>query len=174
MAGNGKPPARKTHPMLPPSLNRARGSITEEELEERRLLALLEQAIRKLHLKKGVGDEEITTAARWLYSADVEVKYAFEPTRKRALRWGWKRPRGRQVSKRADYVTTIAAHIYQELTDAPATRKIDWDSLKPYGELHDFLMRVFHILGIKSSSDTANRRLQEILKEIQAKLSDAS
>jgi hypothetical protein len=152
---------RKRHPSLPPSINRAPG-LSDLEIEGQRGLRSLEPVVRSLPLKEGVEEREIATAARWLLMADWETA---------GLRLGRKsglNKKGRPPKKRADYVATTAALIYEEHTGARAYRSIDRDFGKPYGDFHKFLTKVFEVLGIKDSSpDAANQRLQAKLKAIE-------
>jgi hypothetical protein len=70
---------------------------------------------------------------------------------------------GRPPDRLGDSVAIMAALVYQELTGAPASRVIDGITGKPRGGFFEFLGRVFEALGIGSSPNAANARLQERL-----------
>jgi hypothetical protein len=69
---------------------------------------------------------------------------------------------GRPPDTLADLITSIAANIYEQRTGATASRVIDALN-KPCGDFHEFLERVFEALGIESSADASNARLQQRL-----------
>jgi hypothetical protein len=75
-------------------------------------LCQLEQAIRELPLKEGVGDVEIKTDARSLLMADWEVRAAREMARRRLRKSGLKAKKGRSREEIGDYVGIFAALIY--------------------------------------------------------------
>ncbi len=75
---------------------------------------------------------------------------------------------GRPKNERADYVATVAALIYRDLTGKAASREIDRKSHNPCGGFHHFLKQVFQAVGI-SSPDAANMRLQDQLGKIPKK-----
>ena len=169
MARNGK--LYGSSQQLPPSLNKVRGK-SDIEFEEERVLPPLKDAIRQLPLLAWVQEEHVTHAARWLLYADWEVSYACPRAPKpgskgpKRLR-GVKFKRGRQPERRADYITTVAATFYQDFNWTNPFRNIDRDTGKPYGGFHNFLTEVFPILGIETSADAANMRLQASLARIR-------
>jgi hypothetical protein len=69
--------------------------------------------------------------------------------------------RGRPMDQLGDLVTIEAANIYAHRTGKFAVRNIDRDSGKPFGDFHNFLVRVFEVLEIKSSPDFRNMQLQQ-------------
>jgi hypothetical protein len=78
--------------------------------------------------------------------------------------------RGRRPDVMAEVVTVIAGNAYETLTGKSAQRSIDRDSGKPYGRFHDFLTQVFQALGIPSSPDSCNMRLQDELRHLRNRL----
>ena len=188
-----------SQPLLPPSLSRFpsvttpgcirpngnpacglehcidRPGVLLDECSAAGKLRQLEQAIHELPLTEGVDDVGIKTAARSLLMATWEVG---------AVRW-MARHRLREVA--GDYVGIVAALDYEKLTVSRVSRKVvpnDWSDPpaphgSPYGEWHDFLKKVFLILGIDAKADGVNQRLQAdlkadlkaVLKAIQARLS---
>ena len=192
-----------SQPLLPPSLNRLPGVTTpgcilnpacglEHCIDSRGVLLKecsaagklrqIEQLIRELPLKEGVGDVEIETAARSLLMAAWEAGGVRRLARIRLRKSGLSK-RGRPREETGDYVSTFAALDYEKLTVSRVSRKIvpnAWDNPpaphgSPYGEWHDFLKKVFLILGIDAKADGVNQRLQAdlkaVLKAIQARLS---
>jgi hypothetical protein len=75
--------------------------------------------------------------------------------------------RGRPMDQLGDLVTIEAANIYKRRTGKHAVRNIDRDSGKPFGDFHNFLVRVFEVLEIKSSPDARNMQLQAELRGIK-------
>jgi hypothetical protein len=73
--------------------------------------------------------------------------------------------KGRKRDELADYVTTMAALIYEQLTGKAASREIGRDDGKPRGGFHEFLGRVFRALEIESSPNASNARLQKKLRK---------
>jgi hypothetical protein len=76
---------------------------------------------------------------------------------------------GRKKDERADYVTTVAAGVFEQVTGKTAARAIDRMSSENVGEFHRFLGAIFRALGITASPDEANKRLQINLKRIPKK-----
>ena len=68
-----------------------------------------------------------------------------------------------------DLVTIEAANIYERRTGKSAVRNIDRASGKPFGDFHNFLVRVFEVLEIKSSPDARNMQLQATLRGMKKK-----
>ena len=147
-------------------------------------LRQLEQAIHELPLTEGVHDVGIKTAARSLLMAAWEVGSVRWMARHRLRKSGLKDKQGRSREVAGDYVGIVAALTYEELTDTRISRRIVSDAWKgdppaspnkPYGDWHDFLEKVFSILGINAKADGVNQRLQADLKAdlkaMQAKLS---
>jgi hypothetical protein len=77
--------------------------------------------------------------------------------------------RGRPMDQLGDLVTIEAANIYEHRTGKSAGRNIDRVSGKPFGDFHNFLVRVFEVLEIKSSPDACNARLQTTLRGMKEK-----
>ena len=73
--------------------------------------------------------------------------------------------RGRPRDQLGDLVTIEAANIYERRTGKSAVRNIDRVDGKPVGDFHNFLTRVFEVLGIKSSPDARNMQMQAGLKK---------
>ena len=135
-------------------------------------LRQLEQAIHELPLTEGVDDVGIKTAARSLLMATWEVGAVRWMARHRLRKSGLKDKQGRSREVAGDYVGIVAALDYEKLTVSRVSRKVvpnDWSDPpaphgSPYGEWHDFLKKVFLILGIDSKADGVNQRLQADLK----------
>src|SRR5262245_12605351 len=72
--------------------------------------------------------------------------------------------RGKPIDRVADLVTIEAANIYERRTGKRAVRSISRDRGKPVGDFHNFLVRVFEALEIKSSPDARNMQLQAELR----------
>jgi hypothetical protein len=157
-----------------------RPGVLLKECSAKGKLRQLEQAIRELLLREGAGDVEIENAARSLLMATWEAQsvrgMAQRHLRKSDEKGKWGRPR----EEVGDYVSTFAALDYEKLTVSRVSRKIVSDAWKsappaphgwPYGEWHNFLKKVFLVLGIDAKADGVNQRLQADLKAIQAKLS---
>jgi hypothetical protein len=77
--------------------------------------------------------------------------------------------RGRPKDQLGDLVTMEAAKIYERRTGKSAVRNIDRGSRKPFGDFHNFLVKVFEVLEIKSSPDACNMRLQAELRGMKKK-----
>ena len=77
--------------------------------------------------------------------------------------------RGRPMDQLGDLVTIEAANIYERRTGKSAVRNIDRVSGKPFGDFHNFLVRVFEVLEIKSSPDARNMQLQATLRGMKKK-----
>jgi hypothetical protein len=98
----------------------------------------------------------------------LQLKRLLENAAERARRAGkaggrkadFPQDRGRPPDDIAAAITVVAANAYQELTGRDAVRRIDRDTGKPCGGFHEFLTAVFNGLGINSSPDAANMRLQ--------------
>ena len=126
-----------SQPSLPPSLSRIPGVTTPgcilnpacglehcidrpgvllKECSATGKLRQLEQAIRELPLKEGVGDVEIETAARSLLMAAWEAGAVRGMARRRLRKSGLKSKQGRPREEVGDYVGIIAASDYEELT----------------------------------------------------------
>jgi hypothetical protein len=75
--------------------------------------------------------------------------------------------RGRPRDQLGDLVTIEAANIYKRRTGKSAVRNTY--SGKPLGDFHNFLVRVFKVLEIKSSPDACNMRLQAELRGMKKK-----
>ena len=155
-----------------------------DECSAKGKLRQLEQAIHDLPLKEGVGEVKIKNAARSLLMAAWEVGSVRWMARHRLRKSGLKDKQGRSREVAGDYVGIVAALTYEKLTDTRISRRIvsdDWKGDppashgKPYGDWHDFLKKVFSILGIDAKADGVNQRLQvdlkADLKAMQAKLS---
>ena len=143
-----------------------------DECSAKGKLRQLEQAIRDLPLKEGVGEVKIKNAARSLLMAAWEVGSVRWMARHRLRKSGLKDKRGRSREVVGDYVGIVAALDYEKLTVSRVSRKVvpnDWSDPpaphgSPYGEWHDFLKKVFLILGIDPKADGVNQRLQADLK----------
>ena len=68
-----------------------------------------------------------------------------------------------------DLVTIEAAKIYERRTGKSPVRTIDRASGKPIGDFHNFLVKVFEVLEIKSSPNACNARLQTTLRGMKKK-----
>jgi hypothetical protein len=77
--------------------------------------------------------------------------------------------RGRPMDQVGDLVTIEAANIYERRTGKTAVRNIDRASGKPFGDFHNFLVRVFDVLEVKSSPDARNMQLQATLRGMKKK-----
>jgi hypothetical protein len=75
--------------------------------------------------------------------------------------------RGRPPDELADHIVVFAANIYERRTGTTAYREISRDNKKPRGGFHNFLTRVFAALGLTSSPDSSNMRLQAKLREMR-------
>jgi hypothetical protein len=146
-------------------------------------LRQLEQLIRDLPLKKRVGKVKIKNAARSLLMRAWEIGALRGMARRCLRKSGPKGKRGRPREDVGYCVATEAALTYEKLTGTRVSRRIvsdAWNSdppalpNKPYGDWHDFLEKVFSILGIDARADGVNQRLQADLKAIQPKLSKKS
>jgi hypothetical protein len=228
-------------PKLPPSLSSVPG-WSDIEIEDKKRLRLLEEAINGLPPMKGVTESSVAEAARWLlnewrsavvnlrlekksgtasqvgvqeelgqiasksrtllkklkgadraaFDAWTAVAHFNDGLDREAAKQEWlqlkqllefsaerakkaaeaaqvvikHRPEagskgGRPRDRLGDSVALMAALVYQELTGAPASRVIDGITGKPRGGFFEFLGRVFETLGIGSSPNAANARLQE-------------
>jgi hypothetical protein len=140
------------------------------------LLKLLKRADRKTFeawakYPEGIGFN--TATQEWL-----QLKQLLEITAERATASARKlesitrkdRSAARKGTKRVrpirlgDLVTIEAANIYERRTGKHAVRSIGRDSGKPFGDFHNFLVRVFEVLEIKSSPDARNMQLQAELR----------
>jgi hypothetical protein len=61
--------------------------------------------------------------------------------------------KGRTPKIRQREVAKYAIKVYESLTGRRAGRSTNADSGKPYGQLYDFLTKVFAVLGIEGSAD---------------------
>jgi hypothetical protein len=77
--------------------------------------------------------------------------------------------RGKPIDRVADLVTIEAANIYERRTGKHAVRSISRDSGKPVGDFHNFLVRVFEVLELKSSPDARDMQLQATLRGMKKK-----
>ena len=75
--------------------------------------------------------------------------------------------RGRPPDWIADAMTAIAGGVYAEWTGEPALRSISRHEGNPQGKFHQFLKDVFDALGIPSSPDASNMRLQTELRAMK-------
>jgi hypothetical protein len=84
--------------------------------------------------------------------------------------------RGRPSDEVATAITISAADAYEELTGRVAVRSFDRDTdiPQPQGRFHVFLTDIFAALGIDSSPDAANMRLQSELKSLQRSAGEKS
>jgi hypothetical protein len=159
-----------------------RPGVLLDECSARGKLRQLEQQIGELPLKKEVGNVKIKIAARSLLMAAWEVGAVRRMARRRLRKSGLKDKNGRPREEVGDYVGIVAALDYEKLTGSRVSRKIVPNAWKdgppaphgsPYGEWHDFLEKVFSVLGIDAKADGVNQRLQADLKAnlkaIQAK-----
>lgn len=88
-------------------------------------------------------------------------------TAERVLRlWQRASKKGRPTDWVADFMTEETAALYTQTTGKNATRLVNRDTGAVEGEFHVFLTDVFDSLGMKSSPDAANMRLQERLKKL--------
>lgn len=108
----------------------------------------------------------------------LQLKSLLEVTAARATRAAWTAEdvlkvwasaatKGRPPDLIADAMTAIAGGAYAEWTGEPALRSIGRGDGKPQGEFHQFLKDVFDALGIPSSPDASNMRLQTELREMK-------
>jgi hypothetical protein len=77
--------------------------------------------------------------------------------------------RGRPMEQLGDLITIEAANIFERRTGRSAVRNIDRASGKPFGDFHNFLVRAFEVLEIKSSPDARNMQLQATLRDMKKK-----
>jgi hypothetical protein len=116
-------------------------------------------------LERHEATQEWLQLERLLQNAAERAEQAARAAEIEFLSDGAKRGRRRDVV--ADVVTVIAAKAYETLTGKYAQRSADRDSGKPYGSFHDFLTQVFQALGISSSPDACNMRLQDELRHLR-------
>jgi hypothetical protein len=109
---------------------------------------------------KDLLDKSVQRATQAARSVENTLKSAARPKRGK---------RGRPMDQLGDLVTIEAANIYAHRTGKSAARNIDRASGKPLGDFHNFLVRVFEVLGIKSSPDACNARLQARLRGMKKK-----
>ena len=180
-----------SQPLLPPSLSRFPGVTTPgcirpngnpacglehcidrpgvllDECSAAGKLRQLEQAIHELPLTEGVEDRSTVAAHGDLGGRSGALDGAASPAQS-----GLKDKQGRSREVAGDYVGIVAALDYEKLTVSRVSRKVvpnDWSDPpaphgSPYGEWHDFLKKVFLILGIDPKADGVNQRLQADLK----------
>lgn len=113
-----------------------RGPATQEWL---RLKALLDE-----------GEKRATRAVR---TAEKTLKL-----------WRQVGKKGRPADQVTDFITIMAANLYEEITAKLAPRSVSRITGAAEGEFHAFLTDVFKALGMTASPDEANRRLQIQLK----------
>ena len=73
--------------------------------------------------------------------------------------------KGRPTDEVAETMTIITAVIYERWTGKLASRSISRDTGEVQGQFHAFLAEAFEALGIKSSPNASNARLQETLRK---------
>jgi hypothetical protein len=109
---------------------------------------------------KNLLDITVQRATRSARRVENTLKSAARPKRAK---------RGRPMDQLGDLVTIEAANIYERRTGKSAVRNIDRVSGKPFGDFHNFLVRVFEVLEIKSSPDARNMQLQAELRGMKKK-----
>ena len=154
-----------------------------DECSAKGKLRQLEQAIRDLPLKEGVGEVKIKNAARSLLMAAWEVGSVRWMARHRLRKSGLKDKQGRSREVAGDYVGIVAALTYEELTDTRISRRIVSDAgrapscvaQQAIWRLARFSGESFFDFGHHAKADGVNQRLQvdlkADLKAMQAKLS---
>ena len=73
--------------------------------------------------------------------------------------------KGRPADEVGDTMTIIAAATYEKWTAKLASRSISRDTGEVQGQFHAFLAKTFKALGIASSPNASNARLQERLRK---------
>ena len=73
--------------------------------------------------------------------------------------------KGRPADEIAETMTIITANVYEKYTGKLASRSISRDTGAVQGEFHAFLTGTFEALGMESSPNPSNARLQETLRK---------
>jgi hypothetical protein len=120
----------------------------------------LEMATQEWLQLKNLLDITVQRATQSARRVENTLKSAARPKRDK---------RGRPMDHLGDLLTIEAANIYKRRTGKSVVRNIDRDSGRPFGDFHNFLVRVFEVLEIKSSPDACNMRLQAELRGMKKK-----